>query len=138
MPYTILGDIGELQLVSQYASWRSTTTEPANPCVILTLTNDVIICGNIVIRAGYSANTVFAVLPESMRPAQTLRVPIYDSANNACFLLVSPNGNITLNRSESSIAVIFTSGITFNVSSRYYNPEIGNIYNNGTSPLSEE
>lgn len=67
-----------------------------------------------------SASLVF----ESSSSAQTRTVP----------LKIASNGNVSLMQGFDS-ATVHLSGFQFTANSRYYTPEIGNVYANNTSPL---
>lgn len=51
-------------------------------------------------------------------------------------LTVGTDGTLSFDKNIEN-GVIYLNGIQFTSNSKYYTPEIGNIYNNGTSPLSD-
>lgn len=147
MPYNILGDLQTLTL--------SPSAQCDNPCCILTLDNSVQLMGNILLT-DYESGTGFATLPESMRPMDTIFVPVYlDAAIDATTLVllyvtlgletqlpalnlvpmeVTPDGEMCLNMDIPS-GTLYLNGVEFGAYDRYYNDTIGNNYSQGTAPL---
>lgn len=131
MPYTVIGGIGELNLSEGAAM--------SNAANVMTLNNVVLLCGDCTLTS-YTANGVFATLSkEDLYPGTEIRVPVCvtsDGVTRLTFLTVGTEGTLSLPFDYTS-AVVHLNGICFNVNSKYYTPEIGNIYNDGTSPLTE-
>lgn len=148
MPYTVIGAIGELVLSD------SATASNGNKCVLMSLNNEVMFCDNIKVT-NYSSGEEFAVLPdESMCPETSVAFPVkvttkesaltaYEHDNGLIAahlpfaqLTVSDTGTLSINRNLDE-GTVYLCGLSFTANSKYYTPEIGNIYNNGTSPLQE-
>lgn len=148
MPYTVIGAIGELELAS------GTSASSGNKCALMSLNNEVMFCDNLFVENAESDSAI-AVLPdETMYPMDSVTIPVkvttptapltayeHDNgiiANHLPFaqLTISNSGELSLDR-ELSNCTVYLRGLSFNSNSRYYTPEIGNIYNNGTSPLQE-
>lgn len=131
MSYTVIGGIGEM-LLEDVASM-------SNKANVMTLNNVVLLCGDCTLAA-YTANSVFATLSEEdLYPGTEVRVPVCvtsEGETRLTFLTVGTEGALSLPFDYAS-AVVHLNGICFNVNSKYYTPEIGNIFNNGTSPLTE-
>ena len=138
MAYTIISAIGECQLsdTTNYAFVNS------NPCAFMTLNNIVIFCDDVEIKNYIADSTIFELPESSMFPDFDIIFPIIVTDKS-----VSPNqikqsiakaknnGTIVLLESFTD-AIVHLNGQNFHANSKYYNPTIGNIYNNGTSPLS--
>ena len=128
MPYTILGDIQTLTL--------SPSAQCDNPCCILTLNNEVQLMGNIILT-DYEADTMFATLPESMRPMNDVVVPVFLGGDTGAILvplLVTAEGELSISQSVTS-SPLYLNGVSFSCCDRYYNANIGNNFSQGTSPL---
>lgn len=148
MPYTVIGAIGELVLSD------SATASNGNKCVLMSLNNEVMFCDNIQV-SNYSSGEEFAVLPdESMCPETSATFPVKVTTKESALtayehdngligshlpfaqLTVSDTGALSINR-DLDEGTVYLCGLSFTANSKYYTPEIGNIYNNGTSPLQE-
>lgn len=131
MPYTIIGGIGVMTLAD-----NCKMTNPAN---VMTLNNQIMLCGNCTLT-NYTANSSFATLSEKdMYPDDDIFLPVVINDTNGVFLAVlriSPLGKLSLNTSMDN-GIVYLNGLQFTSNSKWYTPEIGNIYNNGTSPLSD-
>lgn len=135
MPYRVIGAIGEMAL--------ATGVTMVNKAAVMTLDNQVMFCGNMTI-ANYAQNTVLATLPdEQMWPSEPVVIPCWLQTNqsgNQQYTMVGigiqTDGTLVMGRNVQN-GVLFLNGAQFTANSKYYTPEIGNIYNNGTSPLSE-
>lgn len=126
MPYTIIGGIGEFQPIE--------SASISNKCNILTMDNIVMFCDNVTLTS-YSAGSTFIKLSEeSFYPSTPIAIPVVVN-NTITFLSIDTHGELRLPNSYDN-AIVYLNGICFSVNSKYYTPEIGNIYNNGTSPLS--
>lgn len=137
MAYDIIASIGECTLGSNTYSFVH-----SNPCAILTKDNIVTLCDDVEIT-DYTANSTILTLPNSLfYPPYDIIIPIIistSSANGQKVLKIKSNGQIvTTSAYANQSAKVRLNGLSFNVAGRYYNPTIGNIYNNGTSPLSAE
>lgn len=138
MPYTIIGAIGECTLddTTNYAFINS------NPCAFMTLNNIVMFCDDVEIK-NYTAETAILELPESsMFPAFDVLFPVIVTDKSTTPNQISQtiakaknDGTIVLLESFTH-AVVHLNGQNFHANSKYYTPTIGNIYNNGSSPLS--
>lgn len=148
MPYTVIGAIGELVLSD------GATASNGNKCVLMSLNNEVMLCDNIQV-SNYSSGEEFAVLPdESMCPETSVTFPVKVTAKESAFtayehdngligahlpfaqLTITDTGALSVNRDLDN-GTVYLCGLSFTANSKYYTPEIGNIYNNGTSPLQE-
>ena len=87
MPYTIIGDIQKLELLTNKATMD-------NPCFILTLDNQVLIGDDIVLLNGYNKEAIVQ-LPESMRPVKPVVLPVYYKTTNSA-TSSSTASNITI------------------------------------------
>ena len=124
MPYNILGDLQTLTL--------SPSAECDNPCCILTINNDVMLMGNISLT-NYQSGTMFATLPESMRPMSNVMIPAF--LNDALVrVMLNPDGELSIAQDVNG-ETLYMNGVSFNVCDRYYNSSIGNNFSQGTSPL---
>ena len=134
MPYTLIGMIGTITLANNVSCSNS------NPCNLMTLNNQVIICDDIEYSGKYIAySTLFTLSDSSMFPANGIILPIsvstdYGIEQANCY--IDSNGQVSVDNSYYNPLFLFN-GFTFHVNDKYYNPTIGNIYNNGTSPLSQ-
>ncbi|WP_400250134.1 hypothetical protein [Methanomethylophilus alvi] len=124
MPYNILGDLQTLTL--------SPSAECDNPCCILTINNDVMLMGNISLT-NYQAGTMFATLPESMRPTDNVMIPAF-LGETLVRVTLNPDGELSIARDVNG-ETLYMNGVSFNVCDRYYNSSIGNNFSQGTSPL---
>lgn len=129
MAYTIIASIGELILPSGVMS--------TNKAVFMTLDNEVYLLGNL--RAiSNQVDSVIAQLPdEDMWPSVDTYIPAYTGSHGFVPLHINSSGEIRCMAVLPTLEIIYTNGLCFNVGAKYYNAAIGNIYNNGTSPLSE-
>ena len=130
MPYTIIGGIGVMTLADN--------CQMNNPANVMTLNNQIMLCGNCTLT-NYIANSTFATLSESdMYPYDDIYIPICvdDGSIRIAPLHISPLGELSL-PFDYATATVYLNGIQFTSNSKWYTPEIGNVYNNGTSPLSE-
>ena len=124
MPYNILGDIQTLTL--------SPSAECENPCCILTINNDVMLMGNITLT-NYQSGTMFATLPESMRPTDVIALPVF-LGETLIRVTLNASGELSISQ-DANGEILYTNGISFNVCDTYYNSTIGNNFSQGTSPL---
>lgn len=130
MPYTVIGGIGEMELGEHSSS--------ENKANILTL-NNVIMFGGDIMLSDYTAGEIIATLSDdSMKPKNELIVPVCVTAQQTRLapLFLNTEGDFSLPFDYEN-AIVHLSGIVISVNNKYYTPEIGNIFNNGTSPLSE-
>lgn len=127
MAYTVLGNIGTI----------TTSHSTSNPCCIQSKDNIVMFCDDLDV-SNYTANDVLLELPDaSMYPSTEIIIPVCVTENNntrIAPLTVNIAGELSLPFSYTS-ATVHLNGICWHVNSQYYTPSIGNIYNNGTSPL---
>lgn len=124
MPYNILGDLQTLNL--------SPSAECNNPCCILTINNDVMLMGNISLT-NYQSGTMFATLPESMRPLDNVMIPVFLN-DTLVRVTLNPDGELSIAQDVDG-ETLYMNGVSFNVCDRYYNSSIGNNFSQGTSPL---
>lgn len=130
MPYTVIGGIGVI----------STSHLTANPCNIQTLNNVIMLCDDIEIATGgYTANDTLLTLSDpEMFPDTEIVVPICvteGTTTRTAPLTINLAGEFSLPFSYAAGTIVHLNGICWHVNSKYYTPAIGNIYNNGTSPL---
>lgn len=126
MPYTIIGGIGEM-----IAADNADIHNKAN---ILTLNNVVMLCDNVNLTDYTAGETFLTLSEESFFPDTNVNIPIVVN-NQLTWLTITTDGELKLPNSYET-AVVCLNGIMFSVNSKYYTPEIGNVFNNGTSPLS--
>lgn len=131
MPYTVIGGIGVMTLADNCSM--------QNPANVMTLDNQVMFCGNATLT-NYTAGSTFATLSEtSLAPDEAVIVPVCVTSEGqtriAC-LSVGVDGALSL-PFDYMEAIVHLNGVMFSSNSKYYTPEIGNVYNNGTSPLSD-
>lgn len=133
MPYTVIGAVGEVTIVDD------TMAAFDNRGNILTLNNVAMLCGDCTL-SDYVGGMPFAQFSEqAFDPAIELKVPVCVTSEGQTtieVLTITPGGEIQLSKDYDS-AIVHLSGIVMNMNSKYYTPEIGNIYDNSTSPLTE-
>lgn len=131
MPYRVIAAVGEMTLAD--------TAAMTNKANVMTLDNVVMLCGDCTLT-NYTAGAAFATLSEeSIFPEEAVTVPVCvtsDGQTRLTFLAVGIDGTLSLPFDYAS-ATVHLNGICFNSNSKYYTPEIGNIFNNGTSPIGE-
>ena len=141
MPYTIIGAKGEAVLYDDV----NTEFENSNPCNLMTLNNIGMLCDDIVIDS-YTADNILITFSETnlMSPDYDLKIPVVITKDASTtptdsieILEIHNDGTISLPISLTD-AIVHTNGILFHFNSKYYTPAIGNIYDNGTSPLSAQ
>lgn len=129
MAYNLIAAIGTI----------TTAHSISNPCNIMTLDNMVMLCDDITLTAAYQANRVLLTLSDNdMAPLTDVTLPICVSdgtQTEITTMTVHSNATISIGKTCSSGMVIHLNGICWHANSKYYTPSIGNIYNNGTSPL---
>ena len=127
MAYDLIAEIGVI----------TTTHMTANPCNIMTLDNIVMLCDDLDI-VNYTANDVLLELSDSsMYPDTPIIIPVCvteGTQTRIAPLTITIAGELLLPFSYTT-ATVHLNGICWHVNSKYYTPAIGNIYNNGTSPL---
>lgn len=131
MPYTTIGGIGEVIIDS--------AAEAHNKCNILTLNNVVMLCDNFTLTDYLALDPILTLSNEDFYPLTDVVIPVFIEVNNTKELVpitLNTNGELTLENSYES-AILYLNGCCFHVNSKWYTPEIGNIYDNGTSPLTE-
>ena len=131
MPYTVIGGIGVMELAEGCTM--------ANPANVMTLNNQVMFCGDAQLT-GYTAGSTFATLSEEgLFPEEPVVIPVCvtsGSSTSVVPLTVQVDGGLEL-PSDYTSATVHLNGVQFTANSKYYTPAIGNIYNDGTSPLSD-
>ena len=133
MAYNKLAAIGE------YTFKNTTNYTSNNKCVLMTLDNILMFCDNINIT-NYQGGADILTLPDSFpKPTDILYFPVsvYDNnASSSAFRLCSirPTGTLRLHTSYTN-ATIRINCICIHLNSIFYTPAIGNIYDNGSSPL---
>ena len=127
MAYTHIAGIGIV----------NTANTMPNKCNIMTENNVVMLCDDVYLH-NYSANSVILTLSKPMMwPLTDIVTPVCvtDSQGTSVVpLTINTSGEFKLQSSYTQ-ATVHLNGLCFNVNSKYYNPSIGNIYDNGTSPL---
>lgn len=148
MPYGIIGAIGEAILADGFSASNG------NKCVLMGLDNDVMFCDDIQVPT-YSRGTALMSLPDpSMAPIDDVSFPVlvtqrkrgitaaefdagnFDAVSQWAVVTVDSSATVSIDRDLSDCTVCLR-GCVFQSNSRFYTPEIGNIYGNGTSPLTE-
>lgn len=122
MPYGYYDKIDQMEMQDNCTS--------ANPCILLTLTNDVQILGNITLNQAVEANDILAILPEFAWPAEEIRFTSLDGDGDVVNIGIEPNGNLIILNALHKDAIICCNGLTYNIASRYFNSTIGNNFNN--------
>lgn len=131
MPYGKIAYIGQMIVQSNMVM--------TNKSAFIDLNNVVYFCGNAMV-ADYTAGEVLATLPDEMMfPLQTVVIPVCVTEADAIIPTVVPmtvntDGTIEIG-ADLADADLYLSGVSFTANSRYYTPEIGNVYPNNTSPL---
>lgn len=131
MPYTVIGGIGEMELGEHSSS--------ENKANILTLNNVLMFAGDIVLQDYTAGEIIATVSDDAMKPALDIVVPVYlldDATFSIAPLIFNTDGELQIPFDYEN-ATLYLSGIVISLNNKYYTPEIGNIFNNGTSPLSE-
>lgn len=135
MAYNTIAEIGEFTLASQNFSFVN-----GNPCNILTEDNILMLCDDIHVSGTATAGTIIGHVsnPNTMAPADVIRIPCIrhtDTGTSSTIILrLTALGNL-ITSSTVTDARICMNGVCVHLNSKYYTPTIGNIYNNGTSPL---
>lgn len=133
MAYGMIGAIGECTLANSNYSFVH-----GNPCALMTLGNVVMLCDDVHITGSYTSGNTIMTLPDSaMFPDHDILVPIVTTrgtTNYARYMKVKTDGTISVLHGTSDFDIHFD-GILFHVNNKYYTPAIGNIYDNGSSPL---
>ena len=119
MPYTSLADIHKIEFVA--------TAECDNPYCIFDLHNNITILDNIKLT-DYKAGDVLFSLPEQMWPSKDIVHPIVCTTGTAfsSWIEFNTEGEVALNADIAS-GTVFTNGLVFNISGKYYNETIGNV-----------
>ena len=128
MAYTHIANIGTAQ----------SSFTIANPANIQTLDNIIMFCDDIEIANYTAGDDIVKLVSNTMYPASSMIIPVCvtDSGVTAIEpLTIADTGELSL-QSSHTLATVHLNGICFHANSQYYTPAIGNIYNNGTSPLS--
>lgn len=128
MSYTVIGGIGTV----------TSNFSISNPCNIMSLDNIVMICDDVEISSYIAGDVILTLSDNAMLPLSDLIIPVCITTNNQTVikpLTISSNGELSLDENYT-LATVHLNGICWHVNSTYYTPSIGNIYNNGTSPLS--
>ena len=125
MPYGKIGGVGTISLSTGFSF------ENSNPANIITVDNIVMLCDNVVVTGNYIKDSVFLTLSSTiMAPASTVRIPIvvYSDDNYELDILsINTNGEMSINNSFKN-CTIHLNGICWQANSKYYTPDIGNIY----------
>ena len=93
---------------------------PDTNVVMLSSSNDVQPIGDWELK-NYSANTIFAVLPEECHPLKEVKIPViteYAEAPIMTILNISADGKMSL--ASNANGKLWLSGINFNISDRWY------------------
>lgn len=108
-----------------------------NPCNIMTLDNEIILCDDIYYPYNYIAGTkIFTVSEEDMFPDYQLKIPIVVHTLYGDFpdiFILNTDGTAHIDNSFYQ-PTFLTNGIMWNINANFYTPEIGNIYNDGSAP----
>lgn len=130
---------GRIAAIGEMTTADGVTFDNGNPCAFMDLNNVIYFCDDITVNGIDTGGTILTLPDEGMHPSieTVLSIPTEtDSGDMAIsFLTVDTTGNIKILGTPAT--TYHLAGYSFHINSRYYNPEIGNIYNNGTSPLTE-
>lgn len=132
MAYNKLAAIGEY-------TFLAANCDSDNQCVLMTLDNILMFCGNINIRSTTSSTDILK-LPDSFpRPTDVIYFPVYVHDNNANsnairMAGIRTDGTFRLYTGYTN-GTIRINGTCIHMNSIFYTPAIGNIYDNGSSPL---
>lgn len=125
MPYGKIGGINAIQLEQGFSF------ENSNPCNMITLDNIVMLCDNVVVSGVYVKDSVFLTLTdEIMYPENEVKIPVVvytDSNYEIDILTINSDGEMSINNSFYN-CTIKLNGLCWESNSKYYKPEIGNIY----------
>ena len=143
MAYNVIANIGEVIDVAANDNFNDN-----NKCVVQTLNNILCFCANATFTQIPSNGVLFKLPSSTMYPKTIIRHPIVlgqkigtaASTYSIGVLVINTDGTVKLigyTLPSNAQVTLQLNGMCINVNSTYYNPTIGNIYNNGTSPLSE-
>lgn len=127
MPYSILGAIDQMEMLN------GVTCD--NPCVILTLDNILMFCGNAEIPAGFDVSQPFAEIPMEFEPELgvigTRHVPVV--IGDSVGILRIEDNLLYANMP----GVVHLDSVCVSYSGDWYTEELGNNKAQGTSELTE-
>lgn len=129
MPYGVIGGVGVMAL------GEGVTMD--NPCNILSLNNVIYLCDDMVLKNYTRTKTLATLSNEIFYPKKLAIVPCFlehDGNVELVGLYLNSLGQFYLSIDVAD-GILHTNGLCLNVNSRYYTPEIGNIYDNNTSPI---
>lgn len=133
MAYGLIASIGEMIAAD------GVTFDNGNPCAFMDLNNVIYFCDDITVNGIQTGVTILTLPDETMFPniETVIHVPTETVSGNMSmsFLTVDTSGHIKILGNPAT--TYHLAGYSFHINGRYYNPEIGNIYNNGSSPLTE-
>lgn len=129
MPYGVIGGIGVMT--------PGTGVTMENPCNILSLNNVIYLCDDMQLK-NYTAKSPLATLSEEdFFPSKEAIIPCFLEQGGTIELValhLDMTGQFYLDEDVAD-GTLHTNGLCLNVNSRYYTPEIGNIYNDSSSPI---
>ena len=134
MAYTNIAAIGEM------VPHALVEFEHGNKCAFMDLNNVVYICDNIMCDGIALSETLLTLPDETMFPSflQVVMIPgIVRGSANVTLIPIQVNESGEFKPLIENVIILYSAGFSFHINGRYYNPEIGNIYNNGTSPLTD-
>lgn len=143
MAYTVIANIGEVIDVPTTATFNDN-----NKCVVQTLNNILCFCANVTYTQIPSNGVLFKLPSSTMYPKTVIRHPVVlgqkigtgSTTYSIGIMVINTDGTVKLvgyTLPSNAQVTLQLNGTCINVNSTYYNPTIGNIYNNGTSPLNE-
>ena len=124
MTYAKIGGVGTFTLASGVSC--------GDPHVVMSMDNQVMFCANVLVTNKSAGSTLFT-MPEKFRPKYAKRIPVI-VGTNVTMLEIQTNGNASISQSVSGSANVFLTAICISYNNEYYNAEIGNVFNNNTSP----
>lgn len=132
MAYTIIANIGVCDLNDDFEFVQD------NPCNLMTLDNEIMLCDDIYYPYAYVAGTtIFTVSDAIMYPDFQMKIPIVIHTFYGDFsdiLVLDTDGTAHVDNSFYQ-PMFLLNGIKWHINANFYTPAIGNIYNDGTSDL---
>lgn len=112
-----------------------------NLWVLLTMDNEVVFLGDFCITGTFKQAATLLTLPEGYRPKSTMYIPCIFKVNTTSLSLYTSTLVINSDGTIKPAVTIKSAGDTlqlrnktFNISDAFYNSEIGNLTESGTSP----
>lgn len=112
-----------------------------NPWVLLTMDNEVVFLGDFALTGTFKHDATLLTLPEGYRPKSAMYIPCVFKVNTTSLSLYTSTLEINSDGTIKPSVAIKSAGDTlmlrnktFNISDAFYNSEIGNLTESGTSP----